>query len=142
VWLLSWSTQASHAERSSHCEQSIRKNKATFYGVSPTRVRPLPATLLPLVPVPGVGPLACRGTRLARSWLAAPHASGGPALVAAGRPQEGRDARCQRAETAESREDSSIKYVALFRCCYAVLDSVGYRFPSLTRGQRTYSLYL
>jgi len=32
-----------------------RKNKPTFWGVSPARVRPLPATLLPLLPAPGGG---------------------------------------------------------------------------------------
>jgi hypothetical protein len=79
-------------------ESEYRKNKATFYGVSPPpRVRPLPATLLPLVPATGVGLPAYPGTRLARAGPAAPHASGGPALVAAGRPPEGRHERCQRA---------------------------------------------
>jgi hypothetical protein len=56
--------------------KEYRTNEATFHAVPPARVRPPPATLLPLVPAPGVGPPAL------------PHASGGPALVATG-PQEG-----------------------------------------------------
>jgi hypothetical protein len=38
--------------------ESIGKNKATFHAVPPARVRPPPATLLPLVPAPEVGPHA------------------------------------------------------------------------------------
>jgi len=64
-----------------------RKNKATFHAVPPAA---------PLVPASGIGPPACPGTRLARAWPAAPHARGWPALVTAGRPQEGPDERCQR----------------------------------------------
>jgi len=36
--------------------KEYRKYKATFHAVPPARVRPPPATLLPLVPAPGVGP--------------------------------------------------------------------------------------
>ena len=39
---------------------------------------------------------SARPPALARAGPAAPHARGGPALVAAGRPQEGPDERCCR----------------------------------------------
>jgi hypothetical protein len=63
-----------------------RKIKRPF---STARVRPPHATLLPLVPAPGVGPprAARPGTRLARALPEAPRASGWPALEAASRPQ-------------------------------------------------------
>ena len=64
-----------------------RKNQAPFHAVRPAA---------PLVPTSRVGPPACPGTRLARAWPAAPHARSGPALVAAGRPQEGPDERGRR----------------------------------------------
>jgi hypothetical protein len=54
--------------------KECRKNKATFHAVPPARVRPPPATLLPLVPTPGVGspalpPWHTSGQGVARSAL-------------------------------------------------------------------------
>src|SRR4029450_11602549 len=63
-----------------------RKNKATFHAVPPARVRPPPATLLPLVHAPGVGPPAPRcppGAGLARAYRRRPTPAAGPPPPAA-----------------------------------------------------------
>ena len=95
------------ARRMISLEYEYRKNKATFHAVPPTRVRPPPATLRPLVPTPGGGPPAPRGppgADLARACPKAPTpaagqpwrepaghrpAPPGPARTEAGQPARG-----------------------------------------------------
>src|SRR5262245_58199911 len=69
-----------------------RKNTAPFHAVPSARVRPPPCHPAPAGAHAWGRPArpAHPDTRLARALPAAPHASGGPALVAAGEPQPAR----------------------------------------------------